>query len=159
MKLVLRALGAIVVLLVLAAAVVYVRGEPIGPLPGRHLHGTLVTQPVTDWSFVNHPGICQIEVDSDPPRAVNIGCFGDQKYLYVSHNILPNHRPSWAELLALSPTGRIRYGTNLYPVKAIRISDQTDRQRIWTQRNVALNHPNPDSHVPDNLLMFELVSR
>lgn len=159
MKIVLRSLGGIVLLLVVAAASVYIWGEPIGKMAGRHPHGTVVTQPVADWSFVNHPGICQIEVDSDPPRAVNVGCFGVQKDLYVSHAILPNHSISWAELLAITPTARIRFDKNLYPVNATRIADQAERQRIWTLRATSLRPQNPPTPVPDNMLMFKLESR
>ena len=131
MKIVLRILGGIVVLVVLAAGFLYVRGEPVGPIAGRRLGGMLITQPVSDWTFVNTPTrICQIQVDSQPPRAVNVGCIGEDKYLYVNHGVQANHRISWAELLALNPTGRVRIDKNLYPVAATQITDQAERQRI-----------------------------
>src|SRR5271156_678988 len=112
MKIFLRILGGLVSLVVLVALGIYAWGEPIGPMGGRHLHGNVVTQPVEDWSFINgipdgekgRPGICQIEVDTNPARAVNIGCYGANSNLYVSHEVLPNHRISWAELLAADPS-------------------------------------------------------
>jgi hypothetical protein len=160
MKIALRILGGIVVVVVLLAGFLYVRGEPVGRIAGRRLGGTLVTQPVSDWSFVNAPGsLCQIQVDSQPPRAVNIGCFGEDKYLYVNHNVLPNHRISWAELLALNPTGRIRFGNNLYPVTATPITDPAERQRFWTTRNAIFHSQNAPPSPPDNLLMFKLQSQ
>jgi hypothetical protein len=160
MKIVLRILGGIVVLVVLTAGFLYVRGEPVGPIAGRRLGGTLVTQPVSDWSFVNTPDrICQIQVDSQPPRAVNIGCFGENKYLYVNHRVVPNHRISWAELLALNPTGRIRVDNNLYPVAATQITDQAERQRIWALRMAISHTQNAPPSPPDNILIFRLQSQ
>jgi hypothetical protein len=161
MKKLLRVLGAIVLLVVLTAAFVYVWGEPISRMPGRHLHGTVVTQPVEDWSFATTPKgvLCQIEVDSDPPQAVNIACIGHQKDLYVGHMVRPHRRPSWAELLALNPTAaRIRFGRNIYPVAATPVTDQAERQRIWDTGYAALHPQNVPASPPDSFLLFKLTS-
>lgn len=161
MKIILRVLGAIVALVILAVAVVYAWGEPIGRLPGRHLHGTVVTQPVDDWSFAASPKgtLCQIEVDADTPKAVNIACIGQQKFLYVGHMLVPNSPPSWAEILAMNlNSARVRFGKNLYPVVATPVTDQAERQRIWDLGYVVL-HARAGSAPPQTFLLFKLASR
>jgi len=160
MKIVLRTLGAIVMLGLLAAASVYVWGEPIGRIPGRRLHGTVVTQPVEDWSTTPAPQgrLCQIEVDSDSPQAVNIACTKEGKDLFVGHMVRPNHRPSWAEILTSNPgAARIRFGENIYPVVATPVNDQAVRQRIW-KLNYSQLQPQAAAP-PDNFLLFKVTSR
>jgi len=160
MKIILRVLGAIVLLAVVAAVSVYVWGEPIGRMPGRHLHGSVMTQPVEDWSSVPSPQgrLCQIEVDSDSPQAVNIACTKLGKDLYVGHMIVPGHRPSWAEILALQPNAAsIRFGKNIYPVAATPVTGAALRQQLW-KLNYSQLQPRAAAR-PDNFLLFKLTSR
>jgi hypothetical protein len=162
MKIIGRVLGAIVLLIVLTAASLYIWGEPIRRMPGRHLHGTVVTQPVEDWSFAASPKgtLCQIEVDSDSPEAVNIACIGVLKNLYVGHMVRPNQRRSWAEVLALNlDSARIRFGKNIYPVRATPVTDPAERQRIWDTGYTVLHAQNGPASPPDSFLLFKLVSR
>lgn len=160
MKIALRVLGGIVLVALLAVAAVYIWGEPIGRMPGRHLHGTLITQPVEDWSTVPAPQgrLCQIEVDSDSPQAVNIARTPLGKDLYVGHMIVPGHRPSWAEILALQPNAaRIRFGKNIYPVTATPVTDPALRQQLWKLNYHQLQ---PQAAAPpSNFLLFKLTSR
>jgi hypothetical protein len=54
MKTLLRIISVVVVLLALVLAVLRITGfNPRGPRAGLWLSGTLVTAPVTDWSFAN----------------------------------------------------------------------------------------------------------
>jgi hypothetical protein len=160
MKILLRILGALVLVVLLAAASVYVWGEPIGRMPGRHLHGNVVTDHVDDWNTVPSPQgrLCQIEVDGDSPQAVNIACTHWQKDLYVAHMVVPNHPPSWAEILVSQPAAAsIRFGKNIYPVMATPVTDPALRQRIWKLNYTQLK-PGADTP-PDNFLEFKLASR
>jgi len=159
MKIALRILGAIVLIALLVVASIYVWGEPMGRMPGRHLHGTVITQPVEDWSTIPSPQgrLCQIEVDGDSPQAVNIACTRSGKDLFVAHMVVPNHPPSWAENLVSHPAARIRFGKNIYPVMATPITDPAERQQIWKLNYTQLK-PGADAP-PDNFLEFKLSSR
>ena len=75
MKTILKAMGiAVVGLLAVAGAVIlgarWVYG-PLGPIPGPELAGSLVEEPVEDWSSVDAVKVVQIETRPEDPYSVS----------------------------------------------------------------------------------------
>jgi len=181
MKIFLRIVAGLVALIAVLALGVYAWGQPIQQIPGRRLRGNEVTQPVTDWSFVNRVGLCEVEVNPDSPHSVTVGCYGAPQYLYVSHTIIPGARKSWAEILMDNPNARVKFDDNVYPVKATRIYDPAERQKVATERRGAsprrgptlmgriisfFNNPGAGARPsmeattpPDNLWLYKMESR
>lgn len=143
MKIALRVLTGLILLAALIVVGLYLWGQPIQQIPGRKLRGNVITEPVSDWSFVNKEGICQIEVNAEAPRSVTIACYGAPNGLYVTHDIIPNARKSWAEFLVEDPTARIKFDGDIYPVKATRIFDPAERQKISKDRHAAIPRRGP----------------
>lgn len=186
MKIFPRVLAGIVLLIVVAIAGLYLWGQPIQQIPGKRLRGNVVTRPIDDWSFVNTAGLCEIEVNPERPHSATVGCYGSEKNLYVSHDLIPNARKSWAEMLVENTNARVKFGDKIYPVNATRMFDRAERLKIAQDRRNARPRRSPSlmgriinkiqntgpaptatsaanggarDPVPDSLWMFKLESR
>jgi hypothetical protein len=144
----------------LAAAVGLVGSDPCGPIPGGALSGELVTEPVSDWSFVDEQRHCQVEVRPSDPYSVTTYCFGNGDSLYVPAIMGESKR--WTKLAVAEPDALIRVGERIYPVHFERLTDEADR-RAAAEAGYRHHHhgeePPEDLEVDDDRWYFRVTSR
>lgn len=156
MKILMRILGLLLVIFLAAAAYILMSSEPIGPFPGGELSGTVVPDAIDNWAFINDLGLCQVEVNPQAPHSINAFCFESQQNLYVGCMRCPGK--TWAEAVQADPNARIRFGQNIYPVSATRITDEALRDQVWADRH-AKNSDGPPDPTPEDWWLFNMVSR
>lgn len=138
------------------ASLALVSAGPCGPIPGGALDGTLVTQPVADWTFVDDVPRCAVEVRVDDPHSVTVNCMSMDERLYVSCSICESKR--WSGWAVSMPEGRIAIGERVYPVSFRRVLDDRELDRVWLARARKLGETEPGPR-PDGWWTFELSSR
>lgn len=138
MKLLLKIVGSIVIVLILALVVLRITG--LGPQerrPGLWLKGNLVTTPVTDWSFTDKDQTLQIQTRTWYllPHSVNAICISYNGTLYISSTYaaglppFPNGR-SWNQDVARDPHVRLKIGDNLYDGTVALVTDPAEIQGV-----------------------------
>lgn len=137
------------------ALVMLVALAACGPIPGGRLSGETTPAP-SDWSAaVPDKRFCEIEARPADPRSIQLECFRWEGGLYVnSHRwALASWWPvtSWAAVWLDHPDVRVRVGEAIYDLRAVRITDATERAAV-------LKHRGYDP-VPDGILVFRFVPR
>jgi len=108
--------------LVLVGAVVYAtRTNPIGPIAGRALSGTLVTAPVEDWSFSDAFKTVALETRPAAPHSVTTICFTHGGVLYIPSQ--GGATKEWTHFAVSDPRVRVKIGDSIYPAHATRVTD------------------------------------
>ena len=110
--------------------------EPHDRRPGQWLHGEVVTQPVSDWSFSND--IDEIFVETATwylvPHSVTTTVVTSDGTLYVPSlyyegGEFPNER-FWNRNIARDPDVRLGIGDKVYPRTAALVTDPAERTRV-----------------------------
>jgi hypothetical protein len=151
----LRWLGAILGIAVLAAAFAFWFVCPCARVPGGALSGEVATVPVTDWSFVNGVPLCQLQVNRGIPWSINLNCMSDGGALYVSCSRCAGK--VWSQAALDDPQGYLRAGAVVYPVTMTRLVDPAALDVAWSARVRKLGLE-PDAPRPDHWWSFELES-
>ena len=128
---------------------------PCERTPGGPLHFAEATEPVTDWSFVNNVGLCQVEVQALIPWSVNLNCMSDQKKLYVSCARCDGK--FWSSVALRNESGRIAIGDRVYPVRMRRVLDPVELDRAWQARATKTGRGSSQTRA-DHWWSFELTS-
>jgi hypothetical protein len=119
---------------------------PCDRTAGGYLLGSEVTEPVSDWSFVNSMEavpLCQIQVDAGLlPHSINLNCMADNGELYLS----------------CASCARLRAAGSVYPVTATRVEDPETLDRAWVARARKLGRPT-DTPRQEGWWSFRVVSR
>jgi len=130
MKTLLKVVGALLVCAVLLLIVFRITGfGPHGRTPGLWLSGSLVTTPVTDWSFADQYPTLEIQTKTwyRLPHSVTTSCMTYNGQLYVGSIYGPGiqypHGRSWNENVARDPRVRIKIGNQLYDCTLVHITD------------------------------------
>ena len=89
-------------------------GGPVFMMPGGELSGTVVTEPVTNWSFVTDTFV-DLETNPADPHSVELNYIVKQGKLYID----PHEDRKWFTYLKQDLNVRIRFGDNIYPVTAV----------------------------------------
>ena len=89
-------------------------GGPFLVIPGGALRGTLVPEPIEDWSFVDSAFV-DLETRPDDPYSVELNYVVRDGELYVD----PAEGREWLEHLREDPRARVRFGDRIYPVTAV----------------------------------------
>lgn len=146
----------LILLAVVVIAIVGVLLSPIGPLPGGALSGQTVPEPVEDWGFVKDELFCQLETKVPEPRSITVTCIVSDRQLYVGCSSCSGRY--WSEQLAKEPD--VRYGAlgKIYPVRASRVGDARELNRVWLDRAEKNGNENPGPK-PDDFWFFRLSSR
>jgi hypothetical protein len=124
MKTLLRVIAGAVVLLALVLVTLRITGfNPNGPTPGLWLSGTLVTAPVTDWSFANSYPTIEVETSTWYliPHSVTIWCVSHENHLY-----LQAVGKMWKRNVVRDPHVRIKVGNQLYDRTIVYVSDPAE---------------------------------
>ena len=102
------------VLLALVAALLTAGcGGPFLVFPGGALRGTVATEPVRDWSFVDDAFI-DLELRPEDPYSIELNYTLREGRLYVD----PAEGRRWLEMLRADSRARVRFGSTVYPVEA-----------------------------------------
>jgi hypothetical protein len=96
--------------------------RPGGPSAGGRLTGTLVTDPVADWSFANAYPWAEVEARPDRPVSVTMRFYvaGGQLYL----DLAKRRFARWRDLVREDPRVRVRFGDRVYELLAVAVSDR-----------------------------------
>jgi hypothetical protein len=117
-------------LLILVAAVVGARfaDGPVGPLPGGPFRsGERVTEPVTDWDFIED--VPQVELQLlDPPRSRTTWVLEEDEQAYIPCG-LPGLRlwKQWPHEALEDGRAILRSEGRLYPVELVRVEGPPER--------------------------------
>jgi hypothetical protein len=101
-------------LLLLLSALLVACGGPFLVFPGGALRGEVVTEPVTDWSFVDDSFI-DLETRPSDPYSVELNYFVRDGQLYID----PAEGRRWLEYIREDPRVRVRFGGRVYPAEAV----------------------------------------
>jgi hypothetical protein len=114
---------ALVGLLVIAGALAlgsrWVFG-PIGPIPGPKLSGSVVEEPVADWSFIDAVKVIQIETRPNAPYSVSTWMtrVDDGIYVFAGDDESP-----WVQNIIQDPLVRIRIEGRIHELRALGVTD------------------------------------
>ena len=100
-------------LAVLLSALVIACGGPFLVFPGGALRGEVVTEPVTDWSFVDDSFV-DLETRPSDPYSVELNYFVKDGQLYID----PAEGRRWLAHIREDPRVRVRFGGKVYPAEA-----------------------------------------
>jgi hypothetical protein len=127
---------AVVGLLVIGGAVIlgarWLYG-PLGPIPGPELSGTVVAEPVEDWSFIDAVKVVQIETRPEDPYSVSTWAtrLGDGIYVFASDDESP-----WVRNIGEDPRVRVRIEGRIHECRAVSVADfETKRAFLTTMRS------------------------
>ena len=115
-----------------AAAIGYALTCPCERTPGIWVRGEAVDTPVSDWSFANEPGLCELQVNNWLPHAITLNCMSTEQRLFVS--CANCEGKYWSTTALNNPVGKIKIGDRLYPVKMRRVTDPQHLDKIWLAR-------------------------
>jgi len=136
-KTVFKAVGiAVIGLLVIGGAVIlgarWIYG-PLGPIPGPELSGSVIEEPVEDWSFIDAIKVVQIETRPEDPYSVSTWAtrIGDGIYVFASDDESP-----WVRNISQDPRVRIRIEGRIYERRAVSVANlETKRTFLTTVRS------------------------
>ena len=147
MKTAARIAGVILACLALALVIVRVTGlNPIGdkPGPGNYpglwLSGTVVTTPVTDWSFATEYQTDKVQTRTwyMIPHSVTTSFIVHNGQLYLTSNFAAGRQfpqgKSWTKNVMRDPHVRIKFGNNLYNCVLSHVTDPGERAAVLGSR-------------------------
>jgi len=138
MKRVWKALGAILVCLLLLLIALRITGfGPHDRIPGLWLKGNVVPAPVTDWSFTDNIPVVQIQTQTWYllPHAVNINCLDYNGQLYLVSVYPAGTTHSWNENVMRDPHVRLKIGDNIYDRTVSLVTDQAEQEGVLQARH------------------------
>lgn len=89
-------------------------GGPFLVIPGGELSGEVVSEPVSDWSFVDARFV-DLETRPSDPYSVELNYVVRDGQLYVD----PKEGKRWLEHMRADPLVRVRFAGKIYPLKAV----------------------------------------
>jgi len=93
-------------------------GGPFLIIPGGQLSGTELSEPVTDWSFVDSQFL-ELETQPQNPRSVQLNYVVRDGNLYID----PAEGKTWLQHIRADANVRVRFGERIYPVRAILVGE------------------------------------
>ena len=137
MKTLLKIIGGIVVIVIVALIILRITGlPPNGRRPGLWLTGPLNTQPVSDWSFTDQ--YYTIQVQTEPwygiAHSVNTFCIANNGQLYLA-SIHPAGAPYpgprvWDQIVARDPHVRLKIGGQIYDRILVHVTDPAEHDSV-----------------------------
>jgi len=138
------------------AGIAYATACPCGPVPGIWLFGERAVETVEDWEFANDAPLCQVQVYTWKPHAINLNCMSDNGELFVSCSNCEGK--SWSSYVSENPEGNIKINGRVYPVKLSRMTTPAELDRVWSARLRKIKSDSLESR-PDHWWSFQLESR
>jgi len=147
MKTLAKIVGAVLVCLVLVLIALRVTGfNPTGDTPGRGnypglwLSGTVVTTPVTDWSFVSQYKTDKLQTRTwyMIPHSVTTAYILHNGQLYITSMFAAGmpfpQGKSWVSNVMRDPHVRLKFGDSLYDCKLSHVTDPDERAAVLEER-------------------------
>lgn len=106
-------------------------GGPFLVFPGGELSGEVVTEPVDDWSFVDDAFV-DLETRPDDPYSVELNYIVREGKLYID----PAEGRDWFDHIRENPNLRVRFGSKIYPVKAVLVGEPGELEGFDADRYV-----------------------
>jgi hypothetical protein len=132
-------------------------GGPLGPIAGGELSGTVVAEPLTDWSFAGNEETIAVETRPDDPHSVTTWCVTIDGQLYV-----PSRDPDekeWVAFLRADNRARIRVGDEIYELQAIELSEETEIRKVADALVAKYDLERPSDSEPPKLAFFRFEPR
>jgi hypothetical protein len=129
----LKATGiAVVCVLVVAAAVILGARwffGPLGPIPGPELAGSIINEPVEDWSSIDAVKVIQVETRPEDAYSVNtwVTRIGDGIYVFAGGDESP-----WVQNISDDPRVRLRIESRIYELRAVKVADLEVKRAFLT---------------------------
>lgn len=113
---------ALVGVVILGARFLY---GPLGPIPGPELSGTVIEEPVDDWSLADAIQVIQVETRSEDPYTVNtwVTRAGDGIYVFAG-----TEDKTWIRNVLADPRVRIRIGGRIHERSAVRVASLEEKR-------------------------------
>ena len=154
MKILLKIVGAVVIVLIVALIVLRITGLDPNDAKrvkdrraGLWLKGNLVSTPVTDWSFTNNYDTIEIETNTwfGIPHSVRIDCATLNGHLYLNSRVAKGVAPypggkMWNRDVARDPRVRLKIGNNLYPEVLVFITDPAEKDAAFKAMQTKYPH-------------------
>jgi hypothetical protein len=138
MKRLVKAVGAILVCLILLLAVLRISGfGPHDRIPGLWLKGNVVSTPVTDWSFTENIPVIQIQTQTWYllPHSVNINCLVYNSQLYLVSVFPAGTAHGWNDNVMRNPNVRLKVGDQIYDRTLSLVSDAAEQEGVLQARH------------------------
>ncbi|MGE3842281.1 MAG: nitroreductase/quinone reductase family protein [Vicinamibacterales bacterium] len=150
MKIVGKLVGGLIVLLVAVLVVLRVTGlDPKDRRPGLWVTGTVVSTPVSDWSFANEVPNIHLQTNTWYllPHSVTINCYAKDGQLYLV-SVYPAGTPrGWVDNVRRDPRVRIKMGQDLYDRTVAPVTDEAEMRAVLAFRE----QKNPNLKAPQDL--------
>jgi hypothetical protein len=89
-------------------------GGPFLVFPGGELRGTVVHEPIEEWSFVTERFV-DLETRPERPYSVELNYIVRDGQLYID----PAEGRRWLTYIRADPRVRVRFDDKIYPLKAV----------------------------------------
>ena len=133
----LLAIGAVLACLVVVLVTLRVVGlEPRERRPGLWLGGTLVTAPVSDWSFTDTYQTIFVQTRTwyGVPHSVTTVCVAHEGRLYLTSTYPPGGRfpddRAWNRNVVRDPRVRLKIGERLFDARLALVSDPAEKNAV-----------------------------
>ena len=118
-------------ILLLTLSVVGCGNGPFLVFPGGKLEGTVATEPVTDWSFLDAQYV-HLEANPADPYSVELNYFVRDGELFID----PAEGRRWLEELKKDEKVRVRFGDTIYPVTAVLVGQPGELEGFDADRYI-----------------------
>jgi hypothetical protein len=102
---------------------------PLGPIPGPELAGSVVTEPVDDWSFVDAIKVVQVETRPEDPYSVSTWLTRTDDGIYV---FAGNEESPWVQNIAEDSRVRIRIEGRIHELRAMSVANLETKRVFLT---------------------------
>jgi hypothetical protein len=130
--------------------------EPWGPIPGGRLEGTLVSEPVSDWSFTDAHSTVELETRPESPYSVTVWCVSRDGVLYVPSRHA--EKKSWVQHVLADPRVRVKVGERIYPATIARVEDPAEIEAVVPALVAKYDLDPPEEGEEQEVWLFRLRS-
>ena len=128
--------------------------DPIGPIPGGALSGEPAAAP-EDWTNVAREKTVQVQTRPANPYSINIWGVAVGHDFYIAAARETNR---WAKYIETDPDVRLRIGTTLYDLRAVRVTDTAELARVQSAYETKYDVGDKDNR-PQERFVFRLDRR
>lgn len=146
-------------ILILCGLVFLVACRPMGPLPGGELSGTVQAIP-NDWSAARDMPIVQVETRPNNPYSINIWGVAHENDFYIGSG--SGKEATWVGHLEEDPNIRLRLGTNIYLLRAMRVTDEAEKtvvRDLYVEKYEDFEEQISSQYAAEELFVFRLDPR
>lgn len=127
---------------------------PLGPVPGNAIDGQSIPAP-QGWASSNAVDVITLETNPAEPYSVNIWGVEVDPFLYIGAS---DPDSSWAQNMAQDERVRVRIGSAVYDLKAVRVDDPAT-QEVVRQAFIRKYEMDPDEAAFEGATFFRLEPR